>query len=158
MIRIGLGYDIHRFSSAGPITLGGVSIPHPRGLEGHSDADVVLHAIMDALLGAAALGDIGRHFPPSDPRYCGASSLDLLSTVVTLIRQSGYSVINIDAVVIAEEPKIAPHAAQMCDAIARRLSIATDAVSIKATTNEGVGPEGRAEAISVHAVALLQRP
>jgi 2-C-methyl-D-erythritol 2,4-cyclodiphosphate synthase len=136
--------------------LGGVKIDWPLGLEGHSDADVVLHALMDALLGAAALGDIGRHFPPTDPRYRGASSLALLRDVAELLRASEYRVVNADVVVVAEWPRLAPHVEDMRAVIAQTLGIPVESVSLKATTNEGLGPEGRGEAISARAVALLE--
>lgn len=135
--------------------LGGVEIPSPLGPVGHSDADVVLHAIMDALLGAGGLGDIGTHFPPSDERYRDASSLGLLRKVSALLEREGLGVINVDVVVVAEQPRIAPHVAQMQTRIAECVGISPNRIIIKATTNEGVGPEGRGEAISAQAVALL---
>jgi 2-C-methyl-D-erythritol 2,4-cyclodiphosphate synthase len=137
--------------------LGGVRIPAPFGLLGHSDADVALHALMDALLGAAGLGDIGRHFPPSDEAYRDASSVDLLQRVRVMLEESGYHPVNVDIVVVAEAPRIAPYARDMQDHIAGALGIAATSVSIKATTNERVGPEGREEAISAQAVALVER-
>jgi 2-C-methyl-D-erythritol 2,4-cyclodiphosphate synthase len=156
-MRVGLGYDVHRVVPDRRMVLGGVEIASPIGLEGHSDADVLLHALMDALLGAAALGDIGRHFPPSDQRYRDASSLDLLRQVMELIVSAGYRVENVDMVLVAEQPKIAPYADRICQAVAHILGVVIGAVSVKATTNEGLGPEGRGEAISAQAVALLVR-
>ena len=138
--------------------LGGVEIPFPAGPVGHSDADVVLHAVMDALLGAAGLGDIGTHFPPSDDRYHGASSLGLLREVVALLALERLEVVNVDVVVVAEQPRIAPHVAEMQGRIAQCVDTSPKRISIKATTNEGVGPEGRGEAISAQAVALLEGP
>jgi len=155
-MRVGLGYDIHRLTPGRRLVLGGSEIPSAFGLEGHSDADVLLHAIMDALLGAASLGDIGSHFPPSDERFRDVSSLDLLARVRDLVRGNGYRVTNVDAVLVAEQPRIAPHVPEMRRRISGVLEINQDAVGIKATTNEGVGPEGRAEAISAQAVALIE--
>lgn len=156
-MRVGIGYDIHRLAVGRKLWLGGVEIPAAAGLEGHSDADVVLHALMDSLLGAAALGDIGHHFPPDDERYRGAASLDLLARVRDLVSGQGFEVENVDVVVIAESPRVAPYTAEMRKRIAAVLGVSPNAVGIKATTNEGVGPEGRHEAISAHAVALLRR-
>jgi 2-C-methyl-D-erythritol 2,4-cyclodiphosphate synthase len=155
-MRVGIGYDIHRTAPNRPLVLGGVSIPSRFGLVGHSDADVALHAVMDALLGAAALGDIGQHFPPSDERFRDVSSLLLLAQVRDLLARAGYHPINVDVVIVAEQPRIGPHASEMRARIAGVLAIETDAVSIKATTNEGAGPEGRLEAISAQAVALIE--
>jgi 2-C-methyl-D-erythritol 2,4-cyclodiphosphate synthase len=159
-LRIGNGYDIHRLVPGRPLILGGQRLDHPAGLglEGHSDADVLVHAIMDALLGALSLGDIGRHFPPDDPRWRGADSLALLERVVDLIRERGWSVGNVDAVVVAERPRLRPHIEPMRGAIAARMGIAADQVGVKATTNERLGPTGREEGIACHAVALLLRP
>jgi 2-C-methyl-D-erythritol 2,4-cyclodiphosphate synthase len=156
-LRIGNGYDIHRLVPGRPLILGGVSLRHPEGLglDGHSDADVLVHALMDALLGALSLGDIGRHFPPEDPRWKGADSLQLLERVVELVRARGWQVINVDAVVVAERPKLGPHIEAMRAAIAARLGIEPDRVGVKATTNERLGPTGREEGIACHAVALL---
>lgn len=156
MMRVGIGYDIHRLAMGRRLVLGGVEIAAPAGLEGHSDADVLLHAAMDALLGAAALGDIGIHFPPSDERYHGISSLELLARVRDLLARTGYRVVNIDCVVVAEAPPIAPHVAVMRQRMASVLGTEPDAIGIKATTNEQVGPEGRGEAISAQAVALVE--
>lgn len=159
-LRIGNGYDIHRLVPGRPLILGGQRLEHPAGLglDGHSDADVLVHAIMDALLGALALGDIGRYFPPDDPRWRGADSLVLLEQVVALVREQGWQVVNVDSVVVAERPKLKPHIAAMAAAIAARMDLAADAVGVKATTNERLGPEGREEGISCQAVALLMRP
>ena len=158
-LRIGNGYDIHRLVPGRALILGGVTLDHPDGLglDGHSDADVLVHAVMDALLGALALGDIGKYFPPTDPQWKGADSLKLLDQVVKLVKERGWSVVNIDAVVIAERPKLKPHIAEMSGRMASAIGIAPDAVGVKATTNEGLGPEGREEGISCQAVALLQR-
>jgi 2-C-methyl-D-erythritol 2,4-cyclodiphosphate synthase len=156
MIRVGLGYDIHRLKLGRRLILGGVEIPAGFGLEGHSDADVVTHAVMDALLGAAGLGDIGEHFPPSDERFQDVSSLELLAHVRDLLGRSGWRVINADVVVVAEQPRIAPYAEQMAGRIAGILGIDAACISIKATTKEGLGPEGAREAISAQAVALLE--
>lgn len=158
-LRIGNGYDIHRLVAGRPLILGGVVLEHPDGLglDGHSDADVLVHALMDALLGALGRGDIGRYFPPDDPRWRNADSLVLLEQVVRLVRQEGWSVVNVDAVVVAERPKLRPHIEAMQGAIAMRLEVAPDRVGVKATTNEGLGPTGREEGIACHAVALLQR-
>ena len=159
-IRIGNGYDIHRLVAGRPLILGGVTLEHPDGcgLDGHSDADVLVHAVMDALLGALSLGDIGKYFPPTDPQWKGADSLQLLEQVVALVRERGWQVMNVDAVVIAERPKLKPHIQAMSSNIARRIGIEADAVGVKATTNEKLGPEGREEGISCQAVALLGQP
>jgi len=156
-LRIGNGYDIHRLVPGRPLILGGVRLSHPEGLglDGHSDADVLVHALMDALLGALSLGDIGHHFPPDAPRWKGADSLHLLEQVVELVRGRGWQVINVDAVVVAERPKLGPHIEAMRAAIASRLGVEADQVGVKATTNEGLGPTGREEGIACHAVALL---
>lgn len=153
--RTGIGYDVHRFAEGRALVLGGVEIPHQRGLEGHSDADVVLHAIADAILGAAALGDIGTHFPPSDERWRGADSRDLLRLCATHVRDAGWRVVNIDVTVIAEAPKINPHVAAMRAELGRCLDLEADAVSVKATTNEGMGFVGRGEGIAAIAVAMI---
>ncbi len=157
--RIGNGYDIHRLVPGRHLILGGVTLDHPDGLglDGHSDADVLVHALMDALLGALALGDIGKYFPPDDPRWKGADSLMLLEQVVALVRDRGWQVLNVDAVVVAEHPKLKPHINAMRSNLAQRLGVALDAVGVKATTNEGLGPEGREEGMSSQAVALLQQ-
>jgi len=159
-LRIGNGYDIHRLVPGRPLILGGVRLEHPEGLglDGHSDADVLVHALMDALLGALSMGDIGRHFPPDDDRWKGADSLVLLERVVDLIRARGWQVVNVDAVVVAERPKLRPQIDTMRAAIAARLGVEEERVGVKATTNERLGPTGREEGIACHAVALLQRP
>ena len=154
-MRIGMGYDVHRLVEERDLILGGVRIPYEKGLLGHSDADVLLHAIMDALLGAAALGDIGRHFPDTDPAYKGASSLRLLARVGELIGEEGYVVGNIDATIIAQRPKMAPHIEEMRRNIAAALHLELDQVNVKATTEEGLGFTGTGEGISAQAVACL---
>ena len=154
-MRIGHGYDVHRFTEGRPLVLGGVTVAHDRGLLGHSDADVLTHAVMDALLGAAALGDIGLHFPDSDPAYCGISSLTLLSRVGELLAEKGYRVGNIDATVVAEEPKLRPYIDAMREKIAAALGIEPERVSVKATTEEGLGFTGERLGIAAHAVCLL---
>ena len=154
-MRIGTGYDVHQLQEGLPLWIGGERIEHTHGLLGHSDADVLLHAICDALLGAAALGDIGKHFPDTDPQYRGISSLKLLSHVGTLLAQHGYRIINIDSTVVAQRPKLAPHIEQMRRNIAATLGLAVDQVSVKATTTEHLGFEGRQEGISSQAVALI---
>src|SRR6185437_16307281 len=148
-------YDIHRLVPGRRLVLGGVEIAHELGLDGHSDADVLLHAIMDALLGAAALGDIGRHFPPGDPAYLGADSRVLLRQVAALLRDAGYQAENVDAMVVAQRPRLTPYIPEMRRAVAADLDIDVDCVSIKATTNEGLGPEGREEGISATATASI---
>jgi 2-C-methyl-D-erythritol 2,4-cyclodiphosphate synthase len=155
-MRVGIGYDIHRFDAARPLVLGGVTIPGAQGLAGHSDADVLLHGIIDALLGAAALGDIGTHFPDSDPQWASADSTRLLERTLGLVREAGYATANVDATVIAEAPRIAPHIAAMRARIAVLTGLPVDAVSVKAKTNEGLGETGRGEAIAALAVASLQ--
>lgn len=157
MIRIGTGYDVHQLSEGLPLWVGGVLVPHTHGLVGHSDADVLLHAISDALLGAAALGDIGKHFPDTDPQYKGISSLKLLAHVGELLKAEGYTIDNIDSTIVAQAPKFAPHIETMRQNIARALDMPIDAVSVKATTTEHLGFEGRKEGISAQAVALIQR-
>lgn len=154
-MRIGHGYDVHRFGDGDFITLGGVRIPHAAGLIAHSDGDVLLHALSDALLGAAALGDIGKHFPDTDPRFKGADSRALLRHVVELVRAKGWVVGNVDATIVAQAPKMAPHIEAMREAIAADLQVAVDQVNVKATTTEKLGFTGREEGIAVHAVALL---
>jgi 2-C-methyl-D-erythritol 4-phosphate cytidylyltransferase/2-C-methyl-D-erythritol 2,4-cyclodiphosphate synthase len=154
--RTGMGFDVHAFSGEGPIMLGGIEVPHVRGLAGHSDADVVLHAITDALLGAAALGDIGEHFPPSDPRWKGASSSLFLSHAAELLRERGAIVDHVDCTIIAEEPKVGPYRSAMRERIAEILGVSMDRVSVKATTTEGLGFAGRAEGIAAQAVASIR--
>ena len=154
-MRIGSGYDVHALGEGLPLWIGGVKIPHTHGLIGHSDADVLLHAICDALLGAAALGDIGKHFPDTDPQYKGISSLKLLTHIGRLLEEHGYRVGNIDSTIVAQRPKMAPHIEAMRRNIADTLGISVDQVSVKATTTEHLGFEGREEGISAQAVALL---
>lgn len=154
-MRVGIGYDVHRLTEGRKLILGGVEIPHTLGLLGHSDADVLLHAIMDALLGAAALGDIGQHFPDTDPAYKGADSLKLLVHVGGLLQEAGYAVENIDATVIAQRPKLAPHIGKMRENIAAALKLDFSQVSVKATTEERLGFTGREEGISAQAVCAL---
>ena len=155
--RIGIGYDIHRLVEGRKLVLGGVEIPFEKGLLGHSDSDVLTHAICDALLGAAALGDIGRHFPDSDPRWAGASSLEFLRRVVELVTQKGYRVASIDATVIAERPKLMPYVQTIRESLASVLKVDIDQVNIKAKTNEGLESVGRGEAMTAQAVALIAR-
>ena len=155
-MRIGFGYDTHRLVTGRKLILGGVCVPHGLGLRGHSDADVLVHAIMDALLGAAALGDIGRHFPDSDARYKDVSSLVLLAKVAHMIKLEGYSICNIDSVIVAQAPKLAPFIDQMIENIAATLAIDQHRVNVKATTEEGLGFTGNAEGISAKAVCLLE--
>jgi len=159
-LRIGNGYDTHRLVEGRPLILGGQLLEHPEGLglDGHSDADVLVHAVMDALLGALSLGDIGKYFPPTDPRWKGADSMMLLEQVVALVKEHGWQIVNVDSVVIAERPKLKPHIEAMRGAIATRMGLDPDQVGVKATTNERLGPEGREEGMSCHAVALLTRP
>jgi 2-C-methyl-D-erythritol 2,4-cyclodiphosphate synthase len=154
-MRTGIGIDFHRFAANRKLILGGVEIPHERGLTGHSDADVLLHAICDALLGAAALGDIGRHFPNSDPQYKNISSLRLLSETKQKITTAGFQIENIDATVIAEQPRLAPYIPKMICKIAETLKIEVSQINIKATTSEGLGALGRAEGVAALAIALL---
>ena len=156
-MRIGHGYDVHRLIAGRKLVLGGVEIPYILGLDGHSDADVLLHAIMDALLGAAALGDIGRLFPDTDPAYKGISSVLLLETVAARIREAGYEVGNVDATVIAQKPKLAPHIPAMREIVAKTLGVDLDQINIKATTEEHLGFSGREEGIAAHAVCLLEK-
>ncbi|MGB8699386.1 MAG: 2-C-methyl-D-erythritol 2,4-cyclodiphosphate synthase [Thermosynechococcaceae cyanobacterium] len=154
-LRIGNGYDIHRLVPDRPLILGGISIPHELGLLGHSDADVLTHAIMDGLLGALSLGDIGHYFPPTDPQWKNADSLKLLEQVHGLIQARGWQIGNIDSVIVAERPKLKPHIGAMRDRLAQSLGLQPDQVGIKATTNEQLGPEGREEGIAAYAVVLL---
>ena len=153
--RIGQGYDVHRLVEGRSLILGGVTVPYERGLLGHSDADVLLHALMDALLGAAALGDIGHLFPDTDPRYAGADSRALLREVSAVLAQNGFAVGNVDATLVAQRPKIAPYVPRMRENIAADLGLSLDAVSVKATTEEGLGFTGSGEAMAAHAVALV---
>jgi len=155
-MRVGIGYDAHPLVEGRPLVLGGVTIDHARGLAGHSDADVLVHAIIDALLGAAALGTIGEHFPDSDPNYAGISSLELLSMAVALVEDHGKRIVNVDSVVIAERPRLQPHLADMARAIAETLGLDQDLVGVKATSPEGLGALGRQEGIAAQAVVLLE--
>jgi 2-C-methyl-D-erythritol 2,4-cyclodiphosphate synthase len=157
MFRIGVGYDSHRFVEGRALVLGGERIPHTAGLKGHSDGDALCHAITDAILGAASRGDIGRHFPDTDPQYRGANSLELLRQARQVVREAGYAVVNVDAVIITEQPKLAPHIDRMRATLATALEVAVDDVGVKGKTNEGMGEAGRGEGLVVHAVALLQR-
>ena len=155
--RIGQGFDVHALVPGRALVIGGVTIPHERGLDGHSDADVLLHAITDALLGAAGLGDIGRHFPDTDPQWRGADSVLLLRTVAGLVRDAGYQVVNLDATIIAQAPKMAPHIPAMNAAIAAAIGIEVSAVNVKAKTTERLGFAGRGEGIAAEAIALIER-
>lgn len=157
MQRIGLGYDVHAFAEGRKLIIGGVEIPYSKGLDGHSDADVLVHAIMDAIVGAMRAGDIGKLFPDTDPAYEGADSLKLLEQVGVLARERGYSIDDIDSVVMMQEPKMSPHREQMRANIAHALQIPVDSVGVKATTTEHLGYEGRGEGVSAQAVALLSR-
>ena len=157
MIRIGHGYDVHAFSENRKCIIGGVEIPYEKGLLGHSDADVLLHAISDSLLGAAALGDIGKHFPDTDPEFKGADSLVLLSKVNELLESKGYKVVNVDATVIAQAPKLAPYIIEMRENIAKALKTDVEFISVKATTEEKLGFTGRKEGISAHSVCLIEK-
>lgn len=155
-MRIGIGYDLHQLTGGRPLILGGITIPHEKGLSGHSDADALAHAITDALLGAAALGNIGQHFPDTDPTYKDADSMQLLAKVAALVAKEGYRIANIDANIIAQQPKMNPHIEAMRKSLADCLGLQVSAVSVKAKTNEHVGPEGRGEAISTQAVVLIE--
>lgn len=157
MMRIGHGYDVHRLVEDRPLILGGVNIPYEKGLLGHSDADVLTHAVMDALVGAAGLGDIGKHFPDTDPAYKGADSLKLLDRVVVLLREKGWQVGNVDATIIAQRPKLASYIPQMRDNLAQRMGIEADQVNVKATTEEKLGFTGSGEGMAAHAVCLLTK-
>lgn len=157
MMRMGIGYDVHRLVKNRPLILGGVEVPFEKGLLGHSDADVLIHALMDALLGAVAKGDIGKHFPDSDEKYRGISSLDLLGKVVQILKQEGYAVVNVDTIIIAQRPKLLPFIEKMTQNIASSLGIEGNAVNVKATTTEGLGFAGREEGIAAQAVALVRK-
>ena len=157
MVRTGLGIDTHPFAPGRPLILGGVDIPHEEGLAGHSDADVLTHAVIDALLGAAGLGDIGQHFPDTDPRFAGADSLELLRTVVVYLGERGYAIGNVDATVVLERPKLAPYRDAIRDALAGALGLAPGCVNVKATTGEGIGFVGRGEGAAAMAVATLEQ-
>jgi 2-C-methyl-D-erythritol 2,4-cyclodiphosphate synthase len=156
-LRIGQGYDVHALVTGRPLIIGGVTIPFDRGLLGHSDADVLLHAVTDALLGAAALGDIGRHFPDTDETFHGANSRVLLRETVRRVREAGFSIINVDTTVIAQKPKLSPHIGAMCEVLSEDLGVPVDAVNVKAKTNEKLGYLGREEGIEAQAIALLEK-
>jgi 2-C-methyl-D-erythritol 2,4-cyclodiphosphate synthase len=157
-MRIGHGYDVHRLAEGRKLILGGVDILYEKGLLGHSDADVLTHAVMDALLGAAGLGDIGRHFPDTDPAYAGANSLRLLEHVAALLRERGWQVSNVDATILAQQPKLAPYIPQMRENLAIRMGISPERVNVKATTEEGLGFTGSGAGMAAHAVCLLVEP
>jgi len=157
MIRVGMGYDVHRFSDGDHIILGGVKIPYEKGLEAHSDGDVVLHALADAILGAAALGDIGKHFPDTDPEFKGADSRVLLRHVYNIVQEKGYKLVNADITIIAQAPKMLPHVPGMRANIAEDLLVDIDFINVKATTTEKLGFEGRKEGIAVQAVVLIEK-
>jgi 2-C-methyl-D-erythritol 2,4-cyclodiphosphate synthase len=156
-LRVGQGYDVHALVSGRPLIIGGVTIPFDRGLLGHSDADVLLHAVTDALLGAAALGDIGRHFPDTDEAFHGADSRVLLREAVRRVREAGFSIVNVDTTVIAQKPKLSPHIGAMCQVLSEDLGVPVDAVNVKAKTNEKLGYLGREEGIEAQAIALLEK-
>ena len=156
-LRVGMGYDVHRVKAGRPLVLGGVKFESDWGLEGHSDADVLLHAVGDALLGAAGLGDLGEHFPAGDPKWKNASSIDLVKRIAALLSERGARVENVDVMLVAEAPKLAPHRAAMCANIAGAIGIAPDRVSVKATSNETLGAIGRREGLAAFAVALVER-
>ena len=155
-MRVGIGYDLHSFVEGRPLVLGGVDVPHTRGLRGHSDADVLTHAVIDALLGAAALGTIGEHFPDSDPRFAGVSSLVLLDETMRLVRDAGYRVVNVDSVITAQEPRLQPYLGTMARTLGERMGVASSCVGVKATSPEALGALGRREGIAAQAVALLE--
>jgi 2-C-methyl-D-erythritol 2,4-cyclodiphosphate synthase len=157
-LRIGEGWDTHQLVTGRPLVLGGVTVPHTHGLLGHSDADALLHAITDALLGAAGLGDIGSHFPDTDPAFKGADSVRLLQAAAQRVREAGYRLINVDSTIVAQAPKMAPHIGAMRERIAAALGLAVDAVNVKAKTAEKMGPVGEGRAIETRAVCLLYRP
>jgi 2-C-methyl-D-erythritol 2,4-cyclodiphosphate synthase len=157
MIRVGQGYDVHRFKEGGDVILGGIKIPYEQGLEAHSDGDVVLHALCDAILGAAALGDIGKHFPDTDPEFKGADSRVLLRHVYGIVQDKGYKLVNADITIIAQAPKMSPHTAAMCRNIADDLQVDVDCINVKATTTEKLGFEGRKEGIAVQAIVLIEK-
>lgn len=155
-MRFGIGYDVHRLVTGRELVLGGVSVPFEKGLEGHSDADVLAHAIMDALLGAAGQGDIGRHFPDTDAKYKGISSLVLLERVIEIVSESGFQVNNVDSIIVAQRPKLAPYINEMAENLAGAMGVSVSAVNVKATTTEGLGFAGSGEGIAAHAVAGLR--
>ncbi|WP_343345581.1 2-C-methyl-D-erythritol 2,4-cyclodiphosphate synthase [Terrisporobacter petrolearius] len=156
-MRIGLGYDVHKLVEGRPLIIGGVNVPHEKGLLGHSDADVLIHAIMDGMLGALALGDIGKHFPDTDEKYKGADSMKLLECVNHLINEKGYKINNIDSIIVAQSPKMAPHIEQMRQNIATVLNTDVDNISVKATTEEGLGFTGEKQGISSQSICLLNK-
>ena len=156
-LRVGMGYDVHRVKAGRPLVLGGVKFASDWGLEGHSDADVLAHAVGDALLGAAGLGDLGEHFPAGDPKWKNASSMDLLRRIVALLTERGARVENVDVMLVAEAPKLAPHRAEMCANIGNAIGLPPDRISVKATTNETLGAIGRREGLAAFAVALVER-
>ena len=156
MIRIGTGFDAHPLVPGRPLVLGGVEIPHASGLEGHSDGDALMHAVIDALLGAAALGDIGTHFPPGDPRYAGADSGDLLRRIADLLREQGWNTVNVDCTIVAERPRMAPHIPAMRNNLAAALAVPAERISVKATTTDGLGFTGRGEGIAALATVLIE--
>lgn len=156
-LRVGEGWDTHRLVAGRPLVLGGVTVPHSHGLLGHSDADALAHAITDALLGAAGLGDIGRHFPDTDPAYAGADSMVLLAQAALCVREAGWAIANVDSTIVAQAPKMAPHVPAMRQRLAQVLGLAPEAVNVKAKTAEGLGPVGEGLSIETRAVCLLQR-
>lgn len=156
-MRVGVGYDVHAFAPDRPLVLGGVSIPHDRGLLGHSDADVLSHALMDAVLGALRAGDIGQHFPDTDPGYEGISSLELVRRVGAMVTAEGWELVDVDCVVVLESPKVSPYRDRMREQLASALGVDVDRVGVKATTTEGLGATGRGEGVAAYAVALLRR-
>lgn len=155
-MRIGFGFDVHAFAAGRPLILGGIEVPSARGLAGHSDADVLTHALMDALLSAARMGDIGHHFPDTDSRWTGADSIELLGRVSGIVRDAGWRIIDVDTVLVLEQPKIAPYRERMRDRLCETLSIDAESVGVKATTTEGLGFTGREEGVAAYAVVLLQ--
>lgn len=155
--RVGLGYDVHKLTENRKLIIGGVDIPYEKGLLGHSDADVLIHAIMDALLGACKLGDIGQHFPDTDPKYKGISSIELLKSVASLLADNGYEVVNADSIIVAQKPKMMPHIPQMEKNIAAALGVDIDRINVKATTEEGLGFTGRGEGIAAKAVCMVEK-
>ena len=156
-MRVGLGYDVHPLTSGRALILGGIDVEYNRGLDGHSDADVLSHAVIDALLGAAALGTIGEHFPASDPQFEGISSLELLAMAANMVEEAGYQVVNVDSVVVAEEPRLQPYLARMALQLADRLGVDRDCVGVKATSPEGLGALGAREGIAAQAVVLIEK-
>lgn len=157
-MRVGTGWDVHKLVKGRELVIGGIKIPHQKGLSGHSDADVLAHAIMDALLGASCLGDIGQHFPPTDKKYKGISSMELMKKVASSVRSAGFRILNIDSTVIAESPKISPHTKKMSASVARALGVPASLINIKSKTEEGLGYIGKGKAIAAQAVCLLEGP